>query len=158
MDKPLYSIKNADDISEHIMLRLFVNAVEKGYDLGNYITRFMLSKTAANFDLAKTKKELIPPADLHALFMNEFQNYVIWANDFQNKHKDVFTDMASWIGYFYRHWHIKTGESSRLIYMRAPYDIMQLHYFSSGCENVDITILRLHGDRYPYQTIENENI
>lgn len=109
--------------------RLFELSGERGFESTWFIRAFMMSETAAHFDL---------PYDRTQWMGEEYLLEEILDGAGVPKKSHIYSqDELYWIGYIYRYWHFLTGETSREIYGRADAKLMCSIYpgfHTLGCE------------------------
>lgn len=152
--KQKFFIPVKETVGEWIIASLFIKAVEHEHDLEYFISHFMFSKTCQHYwnfgTLHNTHKQT---EEIYNVYFEECHKrniILIPASTLQLKCKYTFLDIAGWIGHFYARWHNITGEPADLIYYKAPFPIVSMHYFSGRTERSSCRIKRLDGYSDPY--------
>ena len=113
-------------IWEHALCRvqglLFELAWQKGYDMRDFIDKFMTSATAAGLD--ESYNPLQWAGEAYILEELESECKI----NRQCRCRRTGSDALYWAGYLYRYWHYYTGESSVKMYRMAGYDAMVMCY------------------------------
>lgn len=119
---------------------LFSKAARMGYDMIDFMERFMRSKTAVDMDMELTHYQWEGPESLLSDFIYECCMDNIELKDSKYTKRSAWEHDANvcyWIGYIYRLTHFKTGESSKEIVDFMPAEMMTRAYYTGHCEDPD---------------------
>ena len=118
--------KREPGIWEHALCNvqghLFELAWRKGWDMREFVEKFMTSATAAGLDESYNRLQWSGEEYL----LEEFESEV--GRRKAGRPRRTGSDAFYWIGYLYRYWHYYTGESSVKMFRMADYDKMTLVY------------------------------
>lgn len=114
--------------------RLFESSFDEGLDSEKFIKCFMNSDIAAGLDSTYNRLQWSGEEYLLEELME------IEGNNLP-KSKNLFAkEVLFWMGYLYRYWHYKTGESSKKIYKQAPVLTMKRNYMIFHTMDPEIAI------------------
>ena len=117
---------------EEMQGKLFENAAKLGYDSENFVRLFMRSQLASQLDMDYSRMQFVD----EEYWMEELQDTY---GDKLAKGTSLSPQEMFWLGYIYRSWHHKTGESSREILKRANFKKMTKLYtteYYNDCDSV----------------------
>ena len=121
----------------HVQGRFFELAWKKGYDMRDFLEKFMTSATAAGLDEPYNRLQWSGEEYL----LEELEAEVTMRRE--KKSRPRGSDAFYWIGYLYRYWHFYTGESSVKMYRMTGYDKMSLVYPGYHTLSCEMAIDRL---------------
>ena len=102
--------------------RLFELSYDVGLDSAVFIPTFMRSELAAALDRSYNRMQWAGEEYLLEELRDVNRGELRYGGELYPK------DTLYWIGYLYRWWHCRTGESSRTIYRQAPTAVMRRNY------------------------------
>ncbi|MGL5677704.1 MAG: hypothetical protein ACRDDX_14940 [Cellulosilyticaceae bacterium] len=100
------------------------------FDAKDYIEKFMLSDIAHDMD-GTVSTYHAGATQVEYAFLNECENKGILLKPFRTKH--IYSEILYWMGYIYRYWAWKYGETSADIYKQANFDKMVVSYDGLHC-------------------------
>jgi len=114
--------------------RLFESSFDEGLDSEIFIKCFMNSDIAAGLDSKYNRLQWSGEEYLLEELM------AIEGNNLPKSNNLFAKEVLYWIGYLYRYWHYKTGESSKKIYKQAPVLTMKRNYMIFHTMDPEIAI------------------
>jgi len=113
--------------------RLFELSLRNGLDSERFITLFMKSKCAADYDMSYNRLQWMGEEYILEELIDECGDKLIQGEQYSE-------DQMFWIGYTYRYWHFLTGESSKKIIFQVPAEIMRRGYAGFHTEDMTLAI------------------
>jgi len=113
--------------------KLFELSLQKGFASGNFITLFMRSKCAADYDMSYNRLQWMGEEYILEELIDECGDKLVQGELYSE-------DQMFWIGYTYRYWHFLTGESSKKIVAQAPAKIMRGGYAGFHTQAMELAI------------------
>ena len=117
--------------------KLFELSGKRGYDSANFIRLFMTSSIVAGLD---SKFDFMQWAGKEYILEKMEDDY---AGRLTKSGRVYDGEVLYWIGYVYRRWHYKTGESGSEILKQADPEIMNIMYLGYHTLDVGMAIERL---------------
>lgn len=113
--------------------RLFELSLREGFASESFITVFMRSGCAADYDMDYNRLQWMGEEYILSELIEECGGKLVRGEQYSK-------DEIYWIGYTYRYWHFLTGESSKKILSQAPAKIMKRGYAGFHTEDVSMAI------------------
>ncbi len=117
--------------------QMFVDGQRLGYDAESFIKTFMNSNIARYMDKKINFYQWAGKKYLIEALIDENNN------ELKSTGRETDEDILYWIGYVYRFWHYYTGETSKEIYIIAPFRLMRGVYLAYHTLSVEMAIDRL---------------
>lgn len=113
--------------------RAFEFSANQNIDSAPFITAFMNSETAREFDL--------PWAAVQGFGATYLVEDVDKRSGILPRENDVwYPDVMHWIGFIYRHWHFMTGQSSKEIFKIADGPMLRNYYCRGHILDPDVAV------------------
>ena len=117
----------------NIQGKLFENSLKKGFASESFISQFMRSKCAADYDMSYNRLQWLGEEYIMEELIDECGDRLVPGEQYSK-------DQMFWIGYTYRYWHFLTGESSKKIVSQVPAKVMRRGYAGFHTEDMTLAI------------------
>lgn len=136
-------VRNTPEVVQRLLIDnnfdVFYAASSEGYEMSDFIKRFMHSDVAALMDFHlnyyrwQGKESILPDF----LYECNLAGIELEKSDKRKELRPVLAEKAGWVGYIYRLTHFKTGETSKEIVEFMPPDMMLRSYHYAHCVDPD---------------------